>query len=150
METPSAVNHAMKNLLFRLWQWTWGFPQSLLGLIFRIIYRNCPREEYKGTIVTHWPKASSMGVGMYLFLGTNGGSEHRAQVLVHEFGHSVQSLILGPLFLPIMGIPSFLWANLPSCRKLRREKKVSYYAFYPESNANRLGRLVTKDKCDLK
>ena len=149
METPSAVKHAMKKLLFRLWQWTWGFPQSLLGLIFRIVYRHCPKEEYRGTIVTHWPIASSMGVGMYLFLGTSGNPDHRAQVLVHEFGHSVQSLILGPLFLPIMGIPSFLWANLPPCRKLRREKKVSYYAFYPESNANRLGHLVTGEKCDL-
>ena len=140
----------MKKFLFRLWQWTWGFPQSLLGLIYRLVYKNCPRTEYRGTIVTHWPKSGSMGVGMFLFLGTNGGAEHKAQVLVHEFGHSVQSLILGPLFLPIMGIPSFLWANLPLCRRLRKEKGISYYKFYPERNANWLGQLVTKEKCGLK
>lgn len=140
----------MKKVLFRLWQWTWGFPQSLLGLIFLLKYKDRPRTEYRGTIVTHWPKPSSMGVGMYLFLGTGGDEARKKQVLVHEFGHSVQSLILGPLFLPIMGIPSFLWANLKPCRKLRAEKKVSYYAFYPESNANLLGRLATKEKCDLK
>lgn len=139
----------MKKFLFRLLQWTWGFPQSLLGLIYRLVYKNCPRTEYRGTIVTHWPKSGSMGVGMFLFLGTNGGAEHKAQVLVHEFGHSVQSLILGPLFLPIMGIPSFLWANLPLCRRLRNEKGISYYKFYPERNANRLGQLVTKEKCGL-
>ena len=140
----------MKKILFRIWQWTWGFPQSLLGLIFRLVYRNCPRSEYHNAVVTHWPKGGSMGVGMYLFLGTGGDDEHKAQVLVHEFGHSVQSLILGPLFLPIMGIPSFLWANLNPCRKLRREKGVSYYSFYPESNANWLGRIVTCEKCGLK
>ena len=140
----------MKKFLFRLWQWTWGFPQSLLGLIFLLKYKDRPRTEYHGTIVTHWPKPSSMGVGMYLFLGTGGSEERQKQVLVHEFGHSVQSLILGPLFLPIMGIPSFLWANLKPFRKLRAEKKVSYYAFYPESNANLLGRLATKETCDLK
>ena len=139
----------MKKILFRIWQWTWGFPQSLLGLVFRLVYRDCPRSEYHNAVVTHWHKGGSMGVGMYLFLGTGGDDEHKAQVLVHEFGHSVQSLILGPLFLPIMGIPSFLWANLKPCRKLRREKGVSYYSFYPESNANWLGRLVTKEKCDL-
>ena len=139
----------MKKFLFRLWQWTWGFPQSLLGLIYRLVYKNCPRTEYRGTIVTHWPKSGSMGVGMFLFLGTNGGAEHKAQVLVHEFGHSVQSLILGPLFLPIMGIPSFLWCNLPYCRRLRKEKGVSYYRFYPEATANRLGAWATGEKCDL-
>ena len=140
----------MKKILFRVWQWTWGFPQSLLGLIFRLVYRNCPRSEYHNAVVTHWPKGGSMGVGMYLFLGTGGNDEHKAQVLVHEFGHSVQSMILGPLFLPIMGIPSFLWANLKPCKKLRREKGVSYYSFYPESNANWLGSIVTNEKCGLK
>lgn len=139
----------MKKFLFRLWQWTWGFPQSLLGLIFRLVYIKCPRTEYHGAVVTHWPKGGSMGVGMYLFLGTNGDEARRAQVLVHEFGHSVQSLILGPLFLPVMGIPSFLWANLPPCRKLRKEKGVSYYTFYPERNANWLGELVSKEPCSL-
>lgn len=140
----------MKKFLFRLWQWTWGFPQSLLGLIFRLVYRDCKRTEYRGAVVTHWPKGGSMGVGMYLFLGTGGDEEFKARVLVHEFGHSVQSMILGPLFLPVMGIPSFLWANLKPCRKLRKEKGVSYYKFYPERNANRLGELVTKEKCGLK
>ena len=82
----------MKKFLFRLWQWTWGFPQSLLGLIFRLVYRDCPRTEYRNTVVTHWPKGGSMGVGMYLFLGTGGDEDHKAQVLVHEFGHSVQSM----------------------------------------------------------
>ena len=140
----------MKKFLFRLWQWTWGFPQSLLGIILLLMYRHCPRSEYHGAVVTHWPKGGSMGVGMYLFLGVGGNEAYQAQVLVHEFGHSVQSMILGPLFLPVMGIPSFLWANLPQCRKLRKEKKVSYYQFYPERNANRLGALVTKEKCGLK
>ena len=138
----------MKKILFRLWQWTWGFPQSLVGLIVRLRYRDCPRSQYHGTVVTHWPKGGSMGVGMYLFLGTGGDKDHKAQVLVHEFGHSVQSLILGPLFLPIMGFPSFAWAGLPWCRRLRKEKIISYYAFYPERNANLLGRLATKEPCD--
>lgn len=136
----------MKTFLFRLWQWTWGFPQSLLGAIICLIYRKNRKEFYRGTLVTHWDQVGSMGVGMFLFLGTNAN----AQVLVHEYGHSVQSMILGPLFLPVMGIPSILWANLPPCRWLRREKGVSYYSFYPEKNANWLGQLVTKEPCQLK
>ena len=135
----------MKTLLFRIWQWTWGFPQSLLGFIIYLMNLHKPHETYHGCIVTHWNQRGSLGVGMFLFLGK--GSDRR--VLVHEFGHAVQSAILGPLFLPIMGIPSMLWCNIPFFRKLRREKGVSYYRFYPESTANRLGSMVTKDPCDL-
>lgn len=137
----------MKTLIFRLWQWTWGFPQTLLGAILYLVHRKCDHELFHGAVVTHWPVRGSLGVGMFLFLGK---CSDPSQVLVHEYGHAVQSLILGPLFLPIMGIPSFLWCNLKPCKKLRKEKGVSYYTFYPESTANRLGAAVTKTPCELK
>ena len=134
----------MKTLLFRLWQWTWGLPQTLIGFIVYIVFRKQPHGTYRGCITTRWRNGGSMGMGMFLFLGCDD-----PQVRVHEYGHAVQSLILGPLFLPIMGIPSFLWCNLPDCRRLRKEKRVSYYRFYPESTANRLGAWATGEKCDL-
>ena len=140
----------MKTVLFRLWQWTWGFPQTLLGAVLYLIYRKCPHELYHGAVVTHWPMGGSLGVGMFLFLGKHTDPTVRPRVLVHEYGHAVQSLILGPLFLPIMGIPSFLWCNLKSCKKARKKKGISYYSFYPESTANRLGEAVTKTPCNLK
>ena len=134
----------MGELIFRLWQWTWGFPQTFIGLIVYLCNLGSPHETYRGCIVTRWNNRGSMGMGMFLFLGCED-----PQVRVHEFGHSVQSLILGPLFLPIMGIPSFLWCNIPYFRRLRKEKGVSYYRFYPESTANALGAWVTKEACDL-
>ena len=139
----------MKTVLFRIWQWAWGLPQTLIGLTVYLIYRKRPHDRFHGATVTYWGKRSSMGVGMYLFIGETNDAKYRQQLLIHEYGHAVQSLILGPLFLPIMGIPSFLWANLPPCRRLRRKKGVSYYAFYPESSANRLGQAVTGIPCDL-
>lgn len=135
----------MKTLLFRLWQWTWGLPQTLLGAVIYLICRDCPHDRYRGTIVTYWKNKGSLGVGMFLFLGSKD-----PQVRVHEYGHAVQSMILGPLFLPVMGLPSILWCNLPPCRRLRKEKGVSYYSFYPEKSANHLGRLATKEPCNLK
>lgn len=134
----------MRTFLFRLWQWTWGFPQTFVGFIVYLICRKQPHGTYHGCITTRWNNRGSLGMGMFLFLGRDD-----AQVRVHEFGHSVQSLILGPLFLPIMGIPSFLWCNLPPCRRLRKEKGISYYRFYPESTANYLGSWATREKCDL-
>lgn len=139
----------MKTLLFRIWQWTWGFPQSLIGLIICLLHKDAPKKEYHGCIVTRWKQSGSMSLGMFLFLSER-SYDGDPQVQVHEFGHAVQSVILGPLYLPIMGIPSFLWCNLKPCRKLRREKGVSYYRLYTESTANYLGSLVTKEPCDLK
>ena len=134
----------MKKLLFWIWQWTWGLPQTLVGLIVFLVCRKCPHGTYHGCITTRWNNRGSMGMGMFLFLGCED-----AQVRVHEFGHSVQSLILGPLFLPVMGIPSFLWCNIPYFRRMRKEKGISYYRFYPESTANRLGAWAPGEKCAL-
>ena len=135
----------MKRVLFWIWQWTWGLPQSLLGCIVFLCCKKKKVKTYRGCIVTHWGNRGSLGVGMFLFLGSDD-----PQVRVHEFGHSVQSAILGPLFLPIMGIPSFLWCNLPPCRRMRKEKNISYYAFYPESTANRLGAWISGEICQLR
>ena len=132
-------------MIFRILQWTWGFPQTLVGFITYLICRKYPHETYRNCIVIRWGLKSSMGMGMFLFLGTED-----PQVRVHEFGHSVQSLILGPLFLPVMGIPSILWCNIPYFRRMRKEKGVSYYSFYPESTANKLGARATGEKCQLK
>jgi len=138
----------VKTFLFRLWQWTWGFPQTLAGAVIRLLNRKNPARVYHGCIVTRWKNTGSLGMGMFLFLSER-SYDSQPQVQVHEFGHAVQSAILGPLFLPIMGIPSFLWCNLPPCRKLRREKGVSYYKLYTESTANRLGSLVSGEECTL-
>ena len=140
----------MKTVLFCIWQWTWGLPQTLIGLIVYLIYRKCPHDRFHGATVTYWGKRSSMGTGMFLFIGEAENPKINQQLLVHEYGHAVQSLLLGPLILPIMGIPSFLWAMLPPCRRLRREKGISYYAFYPESSANRLGQRATRRICTLR
>lgn len=132
----------MKKFLFRSWQWTWAFPQTLLGAILWLIHRKYPHGVYHNCAVTYWDNSGSMGVGMFLFISKRHmGCD--SSVLVHEFGHSVQSAILGPLFLIVMGFPSYLWCNLPQARKLRREKGISYYSFYPESSANTLGKWAT-------
>jgi len=73
-------------------------------------------------------------------------AESKTGVRVHEYGHCIQSLILGPLYLIAVGLPSYLWANLPPLRKLRREKGLSYYSVYPENWANALGEWATKEK----
>ena len=61
-----------------------------------------------------------------------------------EYGHTIQSLILGPLYLILIGIPSTLWGFLMA--KKRKEKQIPYGAFITEKWANSLGEYVTKEK----
>jgi len=148
----------MGRFFFTLWQILWGLPQSLVGFFLFLYYRRRSRrhEIFHGAIVTPWPVRGSMSLGLFIFMSEHTGSfvrDHQVisgkdaerSVLVHEFGHSVQSLLLGPLFLPLVGLPSFLWANVPHLRKLRKERRISYFSIYPENWANRLGEWAAKE-----
>lgn len=51
----------------------------------------------------------------------------------HEYGHSNQNRILGPLFLPVIGVPSILSAGFGL-------NSYGHDAYWTETWANRLGR----------
>lgn len=142
--------------LYILVQISWGFLQSLLGFIVFLANLKAEHFTYHGAIVTKWKGMSSVSLGMFVFvtekpyfaekLPQYSESELSSRLLVHEYGHTVQSLILGPLYLILMGIPSTLWGFLPYLAKKRREEKLSYFSFFTERWANRLGEKVTGEK----
>lgn len=125
--------------LFRALQWTWGFPQTFCGAVLYLYYRDARHTEYHGAAVTRWPHASSVSLGMFLFISDQVSERYSQKLMVHEYGHAIQSLLCGPLYLGVIGLPSFLWNRLPALERTRNRKKLSYYAVYPEKQANRLG-----------
>ncbi len=125
----------MRRFFYYLLQWTWGLPQNLVGLALWLFTKGTPESPFHGATVKRWGISGSAGMGMFLFLDRD--ADHF--ILVHEYGHSLQSIILGPLFLPVIGLPSLLWAGLPAARRYRRRRGRSYYWFYPERWANALG-----------
>ena len=135
----------VRMVIYYLLQWTWGLPQNLLGLLITGIIRlknpDGIRERYHYAVLTDWPfRFSSMGLGMFIFYGHRGsGTKTERMIRTHEYGHTIQSVILGPLFLPVVGIPSFVWANLPYFRRFREGKQYDYFRFYPEAWANHAG-----------
>lgn len=136
----------MKRFLYVLWQWTWGLPQNLVGLCFFLYYRakGCRSFSYQGASVTIWTKtAGSMSMGRYLFLEPSWTPKDH-DLLAHEYGHTIQSLFFGPLYLLGVGLPSVLWAGLPRFQRMRREKKLSYYSVYPEKGATKFGKRFAK------
>ena len=135
----------LKKLLFILWQCTWGLPQTLLGAIIFLKYIRCPHRVYRGCIETKWNSSGGMSLGLFIF--TPKEEDHRTdRVRVHEYGHCIQSVVLGPLYLILIGIISYTWANLPYFRKIRREKKIPYTKCFVESWASRWGNRITKEE----
>lgn len=147
----------MKVFLYRFLQCTWGILQTTLGFIVFISHINDEHFSFHGAIITKWKSKSSVSLGMFVFVTDEPyfynklkkeytKEELSKRLLVHEYGHTIQSLILGPLYLIIMGIPSTLWGFLPSCCKKRKEQGLSYFSFFTERWANTLGEMVTGSK----
>ncbi|MGI6316772.1 MAG: hypothetical protein ACOX17_08930 [Christensenellales bacterium] len=116
-----------------LLQWTWGLPQSLLGLLLLLRFRKKPRRRYLDALMVDWGLPGGISLGFVFFTG-------HPELAPHEYGHTRQSLLLGPLYLAVIGLPSLLWANLPYFRRLRREKNIPYSRLYCESWADRWGK----------
>ena len=146
----------MRRILFMALQILWGFPQTLLGLFMYLYWlpRAKTRYLYHGAIVTEWTTGGGISLGLFVFVSEKASrymldgreltaEESKTGVRVHEYGHCIQSLFLGPLYLILMGIPSTLWGFLPQLNKMRREKHRSYFAFFTERWANALGERVT-------
>lgn len=143
------------NAIFTIIQCTWGFPQTFLGFILFLLNIKRTHYFYHGAIVTEIPGRGSVSLGLFVFIGTVLPTDKRKKnripdnemgkrVLVHEYGHTIQSLILGPLYLLVIGIPSAVWCAFTF--DLVKEPKWSYYRFYTESWANHLGERVIREK----
>ena len=132
----------MRAFFYTIWQIAWGFPQTLLGFLVFLAHARNPHFRFHGAIVTTWKSQKAVSLGLFVFIGGPVDSATPEQVdeqlLAHEYGHTIQSLVLGPFYLLVVGLPSVLWLNLPACRHRRQRTGASYYAFYTERLANRL------------
>ena len=136
----------MKKALFILLNCTWGLPATLVGLIYFLILRKKhPHTTYRGCIDTRWDTRTGLSLGLFIFTPRDDipGNE---EIRVHEYGHVIQSVVLGPLFL-IPGFISLAWANLPYYIKLRRNRpELRYTSCFVESWASKWGEKITGEK----
>ncbi len=127
--------------LYVLIQCLWGAPQTLLGLLVFLSCRSCPHGRYRGAVTTRWRRRTGLSLGLFVFLPQEAGR----RVLEHEYGHTLQSLALGPFYLAVVGLPSLIWAGLPALGRRRARRSISYYAFYTERWADAWGGVT--DSC---
>lgn len=117
--------------------WVWQAPQNALGLALTGLAllgggRTLVSDGTARVTMAMW--RGSVSLGRYIVLSKRAVlGEGRERALLHEMGHQVQSLVLGPLYLPAVGLPSLAWASL---RRLGLFRGFGYYDFYTERWAN--------------
>lgn len=117
--------------------WLWQLPQNLIGWSLSRFSKSrlitgTSEDQY---IVYFYKKffGSGISLGNYIILE----SGHRYfKTLQHEHGHQKQSLYLGPLYLLVIGLPSFI-GNIYS--RIAHKSSEWYYSQPWEAWADRLG-----------
>lgn len=134
------IMNYIRNLILFIWQ----LPQHLLAILYiGYLVMMCKDlgvdSRYKQAIVIPCVMKGAVTLGCYVFVGLN--SEYRKTVK-HELGHTIQSKILGPLYLIVIGIPSITYCGLRRIFPSLRKK--NYYNFYTERWANSLSEKYIK------
>ena len=127
-------------------QWTWGLPQTLIGAALYAAHRKDDHFDYRGAKATAWNRDAGISLGKFIFVPRRAGGNAEKFLLEHEYGHTIQSLILGPFYLLVVGAPSMLWNRLPYFKSKRRRTGKSYYSAPFEKTANALAALSNKEK----
>lgn len=142
----------LRGALFHILQVTWCLPQNVVGAVVSLFLRG-ERYRYHGALVTLYrgekraKKLGAFSLSAFIFVPACWPEHMRRGVIPHEYGHTVQSLIMGPLYLLLVGLPSAIWANVYGRRyKKYAVRGVQYTSRYPERGADRLGERFTGEK----
>lgn len=120
--------------------YTWELLQNLVGKIVLLVSRAKLLMTYKDAKIYTWKRNDGVSLGENIFVyikDYNPNNKLHVNFVNHEYGHTLQSKKLGPLYLFVIGIPSLIWAGC--FKKYRKKNKVSYYDFYTEKWADKLG-----------
>ena len=137
----------MKRVLYLLIQFTWGLGQTIIGLFFFLIHITKPHKIYRCAIETRWDsKYAGLSLGPFIFVPRE-ENEYQGQVRTHEYGHTFQSLMLGPLYA-LVGIISVGWGSVvfPILRSTKKYKDIPYTKCFVEYWASWLGEKITGEK----
>lgn len=137
----------MSKVLYWILQLTWGLPQTIVGFIVFILNIRKKHYLFNSAVATEWDRDSGVSLGLFIFIPKKSNISKHREMLFHEYGHTIQSLILGPIYLLVIGIPSIVWFNVfklkASGKKAHKSEgvknKTSYTDFYTEKWAENVG-----------
>ena len=130
----------------------WELPQNVLGaldLAATVALRRVRRVRWeRERLFVEVRGAGAVSLGLFVFWSRDDTPYVRITSAnkEHEYGHSLQSRLLGPLYLPLVGLPSsarVVYAVL--YRKLTGRRWDDYFRGYPEDWADRLAGVDSTD-----
>ena len=126
-------------ILFYLLQFTWGLSVNLAGLLVFLCCRRYARSAiFCNSVVTCLPgNRGGLSLGIFIFLSISAADERR-RLRVHEYGHTVQCLFLGPMYWIAIVLPSAIWFHFFA--GYRKKHRTPYDAFYCERWATAWGK----------
>lgn len=140
--TPSREYSKLQSILFYVIQWTWGLPVNIVGGIAYLICTKILKHKHSkfgfaNIVYLPW-NAGGLSMGLFIFVRDESvKKEWLYNTRIHEYGHTWQCLLLGPLYYIVVAIPSVIWCNC--FQKYREKNNVLYYKLYCESWANSFG-----------
>lgn len=123
----------------------WELPQSFVGIIvLGVFHANGKIKSTERNKLCLFVQTRETGVSLGRFVFWTANANRYAHLnndcKMHEYGHSLQSIMLGPMYLFVIGIPSVLRAAYSRYyfRKYHTHWR-NYYNAFPENWADRLG-----------
>lgn len=124
----------------------WQFPQEIIGCFLILMVKGkrkyinvlIPGKQSKYGLVGVYtvPNLFNSGISLGSYIIFDGKIEISEIDVLHEYGHHLQSRILGPFYLLIVGIPSLI-GNIYS--RIKKKDNKWYYSRFPENWADKLG-----------
>lgn len=144
--TTSAAKFLLKyKWLYYILSYTWGILMNLVGLLASLVL-----------IIT--TQKTSLYAGIWCFkVGRGWGGISLGLMFItdthsfdrlkgHEFGHTVQNAIFGPLFIFLIAIPSFIrYLHYNRCVKKGKDHS-PYDAIWFEGSATEIGTYIESEK----
>ena len=118
----------------------WQLPQTIVGLIYLACLKASIIDSTKREYATIYKVENihySISLSPFIFCSVSGYGNDKTKD--HEYGHVKQSLILGPLYLIVIGLPSLIWAAV---YQYNSQDPNGYFRFYTEKWADKLGNVV--------
>ncbi|MBQ3087651.1 MAG: hypothetical protein IKM24_11190 [Clostridia bacterium] len=150
LRRPGDIRHVADKGWEKFWfyfvQWTWGLPVNAVGgLVYLILKTKFRHERFCNAWITYIPgNWGGLSLGLFIFMAEGREEGWTKNTQIHEYGHTIQCLLLGPLYWFVVAIPSAFWCNCMA--KWRQKNNVSYYKLYCESWANNWGQKWSRRK----
>ena len=134
-------------VFIRILREIWQLPQHIIAYVIMLVNRKSlkPMTNRDGILYYLVDNLFNCGVslGNYIFLDADGNYDYIT--VRHEYGHQIQSLIFGPLYLIVIGLPSIIGNIVYRIKRMYFRKNYNpkdYYKQPWEAWADKLGRVT--------